>query len=421
MLLDREAEPAPVRAVHLGLGGFHRAHQAWYTAADPEWGIAAYTFRSTELPAALTAQGGMYSLLVRGADDPVRTVGSLSRAHAGAEADQWLADLAAPEVAVVTLTATEAAYRVPPPGRDSAISRLVAGLRARFRASAAPITLVPCDNVPDNGAVLRSVLREAAADGDAAFAAWLEAGVLVVSTVVDRITPATTPADVRVVHELSGIRDAVPVVTEPYAEWLLAGDFPGGRPRWERAGARLVDSVDDYQRRKLWLLNGAHSLLAYAGPGRGRGTVREAMDDPVLAGLVESWWDTAARHLPLPAAELDEYRAALRRRFAAPGVEHRLRQIAVDGSQKIPARVLPVLHRERGAGRLPEAAVVVLAAWIAHFRGGDVHDPRSADLVPAARSGARAVLAALDADLASDDELIAAIDAEVPGTAGDEP
>lgn len=171
----------------------------------------------------------------------------------------------------------------------------------------------------------------------------------------------------------------------------------------------------------MWRLNGAHSLLAYAGLRRGRTSVRAAMDDTVLADLVESWWDTAARHLPLPAADLDEYRAALRRRFAAPAIEHRLRQIAVDGAQKIPARTLPVLHRERDAGRLPEAAVVVLAAWIAHLRGGDVHDPRSADLVPAARSGARAVLTALDADLASDDELIAAINAEIPRTAGDQP
>ncbi|MGW0890488.1 mannitol dehydrogenase family protein [Saccharopolyspora sp. NPDC002578] len=419
MRLHRDAEPAPVRAVHCGLGAFHRAHQAVCTAADPEWGIAAYTFRSTELPAELNAQGGLYSLLVRGED--VRTIGSISRAHAGAERERWLSDLAAPEVAVVTLTVTEAAYRVPREGEDSAISRLVDGLRARFRVAAAPITLVPCDNVPDNGAALRSVLRAAVAGQDAAFAAWVEAGVSIASTVVDRITPATTPADVRAVHELTGVRDAVPVVTEPYAEWLLAGDFPGGRPSWERAGARFVDSVDDYQRRKLWLLNGAHSLLAYAGLGRGRSSVREAMDDAVLAGLVESWWDTAARHLPLPEEDLDEYRAALRRRFAAPAIEHRLRQIAVDGSQKIPARILPVLHRERGAGRLPEAAVAVLAAWIAHLRGGDVHDPRSADLVPAARSGARAVLTALDADLASDDELIAAINAEVPSAVGDEP
>ncbi|WP_243789606.1 mannitol dehydrogenase family protein [Saccharopolyspora gloriosae] len=416
MRLNRATEPAPVRAVHLGLGGFHRAHQAWYTAADPEWGIAAYTFRSTELPAELNAQRGLYSLLVRGCDDPVRTVASISRAHAGAETEQWLADLSVPEVAVVTLTVTEAAYRVPQPGQDSAISRLVAGLRARFRASAAPITLVPCDNVPDNGAVLRTVLRTvlraAVAGADAAFAAWVENGVSIVSTVVDRITPATTPDDVQAVHELSGVRDAVPVVTEPYTEWLLAGDFPGGLPNWERAGARFVDSVDGHQRRKLWLLNGAHSLLAYAGLGRGRGSVREAMDDAVLTGLVESWWDTAARHLPLPAAELGEYRAALRRRFESAGIEHRLRQIAMDGSQKIPARILPVLRAERAAGRLPEAAVAVLAAWIGHLRGADVRDPRADELVPPARSGARELLTALDAELASDDELVRAVDAE---------
>ncbi|MFR9730665.1 mannitol dehydrogenase family protein [Saccharopolyspora sp. MS10] len=414
MRLRREHAPAPVRAVHLGLGGFHRAHQAWYTAADPEWGIAAYTFRSTALPRALGEQGGLYSLLVRGAAGPaVRTVASISRAHPGGDVERWLADLADPEVALVTLTVTEAAYRPSAPGEDSALARLVAGLRARFRRCAAPITLVPCDNVPANGDVLRTALRASIPASEAAFAAWAETGVSIASTVVDRITPATTAEDVRAARELTGVHDAVPVVTEPFAEWLIAGGFAAGRPRWERAGARFTGSVDEHQRRKLWLLNGAHTLLAYAGPARGRSSVREAVDDDVLAGLVESWWDTASRHLALPAAELAEYRERLRRRFAAPAIEHRLRQIAADGSQKIPARVLPVLRAERAAGRLPEAAVAVLAAWTAHLRTGEVRDARAAELVRLAASGARAPLAELDPELGADDELVAAIDAEL--------
>ncbi len=413
MTLTRAGEPAPVRAVHLGLGAFHRAHQAWYTAADPAWGIAAYTFRSTELPELLTRQGGLFSLLVReDSGDRVEPVGSITRAHPGADTRQWLADVASPEVALITLTVTEAAYTVPEPGADSAVSRLVAGLRARFHANGAPITLVPCDNLAGNGDVLRSVLRKVCAEPG--FAAWVEDEVAIAGTVVDRITPATTARDVRRVAEISGVRDLAPVVTEPFTEWQIAGTFPRGRPAWERAGARFVDDIEVYQQRKLWLLNGAHSLLAYTGLARGHATVAEAAGDPVLGELVESWWDTAAPYLS--PAGIAGYRHRLRERFAAPGIRHLLSQIAADGSQKIPVRILPVLHRERARGRLPHSAVAGLAAWLAYLRGHEVRDARAAELIPLARAEkpAHRVLPAMDPTLADDGELLTAINTELP-------
>ncbi|WP_229874029.1 mannitol dehydrogenase family protein [Amycolatopsis deserti] len=398
----------------MGLGAFHRAHQAWYTAADETWGIAAYTFRNTELPRLLTRQGGVFSLLVReDAGDRVEPVGSITRAHPGADTRQWLADVASPEVALITLTVTEAAYTVPEPGADSAVSRLVAGLRARFHANAAPITLVPCDNLADNGDVLRAVLRKVC--DESAFAEWVEDEVAIASTVVDRITPATTDRDVLRVHQLTGLRDLAPVVTEPFTEWLIAGSFPHGRPAWERAGARFVDDIGVYQQRKLWFLNAAHSLLAYTGLARGHATVAEAAGDPALGGLVESWWDTAAAYLPLSPAEVTGYQRRLRKRFAAPGIRHLLSQIAADGSHKIPVRLLPVLHRERARGRLPHSAVAGLAAWLAYLRGPEVRDARAAELVPLARAEkpARGVLAAIDPTLANDAELLTAIDTEL--------
>lgn len=410
----RTGPAAPVRAVHLGLGGFHRAHQAWYAAADPGWGIAAYTFRNTELPRALDEQDGLYCLLVRGEPDSVEIIPSISRAHPGTDTPRWLSDLASPEVAVLTLTVTEAAYRTPVAGEDSAISRLVAGLRARFRTDAAPLAIVPCDNVPDNGGLLRALLRSAAAGADRALREWIDTEVSIATTVVDRITPATTADDLAAVAGLTGLRDLAPVVTEPFTEWLIAGGFPGGRPEWERAGARFIDDVEPYARRKLWLLNGAHTLLACTGLARGLGTVREAIEDDELAGLVESWWDTASRHVPLPADELADYRRRLRERFAAPGIRHRLAQIAVDGSQKIPARLLPVLRAERERGRLPLSVVTGFAAWLSHLRDGGVRDARAAELVPLARSreAARLVLAALDPESGDDTELVAAVHAE---------
>jgi fructuronate reductase len=402
----RRTMPAPpVRALHLGLGAFHRAHQARYTMADPEWGIAAYTFRNAELPRVLTEQDGLYTLL---AGEQAELVTSIARAHPGTDLDRWQADVADEHIALITLTVTEAGYRV---GPDSAVTRLAAGLRARFQANGAPLTLVPCDNVADNGPVLRTALHEATNDGDPAFRRWLAGEVSVAGTVVDRITPAVTEHDLEAARRLTGLRDLAPVVTEPFTEWLICGDFPHGRPAWERYGARFVDDLGVYQRRKLWLLNAAHSLLAYEGLARGYKTVREAIGDPVLRELVGSWWDTAGTHLDLPPEDLAEYRRRLLDRFAAPGIRHLLRQIAVDGSQKLPLRILPVLRLERAAGRLPDAAVTGLAAWLGYLRGGDVQDARAAELVPLAQGAdpVRQVLSAVDPDLAADPELVTAL------------
>lgn len=412
--LDRAAArvppPAPVRVVHLGLGGFHRSHQAWYTMADPEWGIAAYTFRSAALPRALTEQDGLYTLLVRGERDTAQIVSSISRAHPGADRDQWLADVANPEVAVLTLTVTESAYQPGRPGEDSAVARLVAGLRYRWRTGGPPLAVVPCDNVPDNGAVLRRLVNTTASDDpDSAFPAWLAGAVSFVDTVVDRITPASTDTDRATASALTGREDAAPVVAEPFTEWLLAGDFPAGRPEWERGGAAVVDDVRAYQQRKLWLLNGAHTLLAYGGLARGLGTIAEAVADPELSALMETWWDVAAPHTGVAAEQLTEYRQRLRARFAAAGIRHQLRQIAADGSAKIPARILPVLRRERSFGRPPAHSVVaVLAGWLEYLRGPEVRDARAAELIPLATGpdAAAAVLGALDRELAQDTGLL---------------
>ncbi|QUH04146.1 mannitol dehydrogenase family protein [Saccharopolyspora erythraea] len=402
-----------MRAVHLGLGAFHRAHQAVYTMADPEWGIAAYTFRNTELPRRLAEQDGLYSLQVRGDGEPqAEIVDAISRAHAGSDTDQWLADLASPDVALLTLTITEAGYRVSGDQDGTAIGRLLAGLRGRHRAGGAPIALVPCDNLPGNGGVLRRAIGVAAQAEGPGFRSWIEDNVSFVDTVVDRITPAVTEQDVIAAARLTGLEDRAPVVTEPFSEWLLAGDFPLGRPAWEKSGARFVDDLAAYEQRKLWFLNGAHTLLAYAGPALGCATVDEAVRHPVLARLTESWWDVAARHAPLPAQDLTYYRERLLQRFSSRGVRHNLLQIAADGSQKIPARILPVLRAERAAERMPEAPVAALAGWLIHLRDRPVSDPRADELVALARSAdaPRRVLSALDITLADDGELVSAVE-----------
>lgn len=378
----------PARVVHLGLGAFARAHQAWYTHHAPDgadWPIAAFGGRSATVADALAAAGGRYTLVTRAPDgDRFETITSITSAHAAADVDAWLAHLADPAVAVVTATVTEAGWRAD--GPTSAPARLVAGLDARRRADAGPLAVVPCDNLPANGEVVTRVVTDLAASTDEELAAWIGEQVSFVSTVVDRITPRTIDADRAAVLRATGVDDASPVVTEPFSEWVLAGAFPGGRPAWDAVGARLVDDVDPFARRKLWLLNGAHSLLAYLGSIRGHATVDAAMADDVCAAAVARWWASAGGHLDQPGEELDAYTVALTERFANARMAHRLDQIAADGSAKVPVRILPVLAAEQGAGREPTAAATVVAAWICHLRGAGapVDDAAASEVVPLA-------------------------------------
>jgi fructuronate reductase len=390
---------APVRIAHLGLGNFFRAHAAWYTdrAADADrWGIAAFAGRSGP-PAGLIEQDGLYTLLVRDAEgDRPQVVSSISAVHGAADVTAWHDVLTLPDLAIVTSTVTEAGYcRAEDGGLDlddarvradlaalrsgtgpvatlTAPGRLVSGLRARRAAGLGGVSLVPCDNLPDNGAVVRRVVLDLARCVDPDLAGWIADTCGFVTTVVDRITPRTTDADRADVLAATGAADPACVVTEGWSEWVLSGEFVAGRPGWESAGARFVPDVEPWEHRKLWLLNGAHSLLAYAGPLRRHTTVAEAISDPELRGWVEQWWDEAGPSLPLPADEVQAYREALLRRFADPHVRHLLAQIAADGSQKLPVRIVPVLRS---------------AAWTLHLRGtgAPVADEGAASLREAVR------------------------------------
>ena len=438
--LARPGNKPPIRMVHLGLGNFFRAHQAWYTAHAPgaeQWGIAAFTGSSTALAESLTAQGGLYTLITRSADgDRAEIVTTLGSARPGSDIEALVGCLADPRVVVVTLTVTEAGYVRGADGRldqnrpeiqadlaqlrvggrslQSMPARLVAGLQARRNGGAGGLAVVACDNLPENGAAAAAVVGDLAGQLDPALARWITDEVSFVTTMVDRITPATTEDDIATAAALTGLQDAAPVVTEPFSEWVLVGDFPAGRPAWEAAGARFVSDIVPFEERKLWLLNGAHSLLAYAGSARGHVTIADAMGDPVYRGWLQQWWDEATPHLTLPDDENQDYREALVRRFTNQAIRHLLAQIAADGSQKIPVRILPVLRRERAAGRLPVGAVRVVSAWINHLRGAGapVKDTNRAvaDLASGPLdSGVTAALTLLDPTLVTDRELVAAV------------
>ena len=422
---------APVRVVHLGVGNFFRAHQAWYTEHSDDadqWGIAAFTGHSRRTADELASQDCLYTLLVRHESESLpEVIGSVSAVHVGSDLTALVDHMASSGVGVVTLTVTEAGYcrneeggldlesaavqadvsalrAGRPDSLDTVPGRLVAGLSARRDAGAGPLAVVSCDNVPHNGAMTQRIVTELAQQVDPVLAGWVDANVSFVTTMVDRITPRATDTDLADARALTGVEDAALVVTEPFTEWVLAGDFPAGRPAWETAGARFVSDVKPFETRKLWLLNGAHSTMAYAGSIVGHETVAEAIMDPEVFGWVEDWWDCAAQYLTLPEEEVAAYRQALFDRFANPNIRHLLAQIAADGSQKVPIRALPVLRAARANGQLPSGATRFVAAWIAHLRGNgapvnDVDGPALTALAQGpVREGVAAVLEWLGVD-----------------------
>ena len=441
---------APVRIVHLGLGAFHRAHQAWFTGQvdeDAEWGIAAFTGRNPQAALELAPQDGLFTLVERSeTGDTATIVTSIVEAVDGANLPRLRALLAAPTTSIVTLTITEAGYRLtvdglpnltdpavaadvawlreafagdalPEARRDgptTTLGRLLLGLEARRRAGAGPLAIVSCDNVPDNGDFLAGGLGALARLTSPALADWIDTEASFVSTSVDRITPRTTPDDLATAAALTGWHDAAAVVTEPFRDWVLSGSFPAGRPAWERAGARFVDDIEPFERRKLWMLNGAHSLLAHAGLVRGHESVAQAMADPVCRGWVNDWWDDVIRHLPADGLALDDYRAALLTRFDNARIEHRLGQISGEAVTKLRVRIVPTVLAERAAGRESSAGIRAIGSWVALVLAGyplvDADSEAVAAALAAGEDGTLERLVALiDERLASDEFLLAAI------------
>ncbi|MDE0545951.1 mannitol dehydrogenase family protein [Microbacterium sp. C7(2022)] len=408
---DAASAPAPVRIIHLGLGHFFRAHQAWYTAhaADAgQWGIAAFTGRSVAGAEAFKRQDGLFTLVGRGPDgDQLEVIGSVVEAVAGHDVQRLAALARDPQVAVITLTVTESGYRLTTAGLPdlddgdvradlaelragesaarTVLGRLLTALHARRDAAVGPIAVVPCDNIPGNGDFVARGLTAFAERVDPALAAWITANVSFVSTSVDRITPHTD--EVPAVVADAGWLDDLTVITEPFSDWVLAGDFPAGRPDWESAGARFVDDIEPWENRKLWLLNGAHSLLTFAGMPRGLDTVAEAIADPECRALVESFWDEVVACLP-DGTEHMQYRRQLIERFENPRIVHRLAQIAAEATTKVEFRFAAVAERSLAAGRDASASARALATWITWLS----NDPGAVDV----RADAVAAAAASD-------------------------
>jgi fructuronate reductase len=387
-----------VGIVHLGVGAFHRAHQAVFTEdalahADGDggnWGIRGFTQRSTTVRDQLAPQDGLYTLLERGpAAAPPRVIGVLRDVLT--PADDPVAHLADPAIRIVTLTVTEKGYN------DRVIGQLVDALERRRATHGRGVSLLSCDNLSGNGTVLRTMVT---ARLDDRLAEWVAGNVSFPSSVVDRIVPATTAADRAYVRDTLGYEDEGVVVGEPFAQWVIEDTFVQGRPAWERAGAVLTADVTPYERAKLRLLNGTHSLLAYTGALAGYETIDEALaDDKLEAAARALMTQDAAPTLRMPEGfDLAGYQESILERFANRQLRYRTVQVAGDGSMKVPIRLLGTVRDRRAAGAEPVWAALGVAAWMVYVAGGTLPlDDPNADELRTAVNGRRSPAGIVDA------------------------
>jgi fructuronate reductase len=404
---DRDAQQVGI--VHFGIGAFHRAHQAWYTDAamnlgagnegGDDWMITGVSLRSAGVARQMNPQGGLYTVAEQSGDGTaLRIVGSVRGVLvASEEPDAVVAALAAPSTHIVSLTVTEKGYcRQADGSLDFELAHSLSfyyfvtqGLLARARAGLPGVTLLSCDNLADNGARLEALMLQYLDRHEPGLLPWFTANCTCPSTMIDRIVPATTDANrAMVAAALGGLVDEACVVTEPFSQWVIEDRFAGPRPRWEAVGAQLVDDVAPYETAKLRMLNGAHSLLAYCGLRAGYEYVHQAIADPALRHLAEQLMrnEAAPTITPAPGQNLAAYADALLARFANPSLDHRLIQIAMDGSQKIPQRWLHTLAESAAQSRdcpaILSAILTGIAAWLHHLTGanGPVDDPLARQL-----------------------------------------
>jgi len=419
--------------VHLGLGAFHRAHQAVFVddclnSGETGWGIVGASLRSPDTRDALGPQDGLYTLsVVDGCGETLRVIGSILSSLVAPENPSALLDaLTDPGIRIVTMTVTEKAYLRDPfgdldlshsditwdlanPDRPRTVHGfLIEAITRRRAAGIEPFTVLSCDNLPANGATLKRLAVTFAKARDADLAAFVEREIAFPSSMVDRIVPATTDEDRARISQKLGASDAWPVTTEPFLQWVIEDDFPSGRPSWERFGVEMVKDVAPFEEMKLRLLNGSHSSIAYLGLLMNKATVCDAFADPLIRQFISGFWTEAIASLPADAGlNPAAYTGELTRRYDNPAIRHRTAQIANDGSQKLPQRVIATTLDQLEAGGSVRHLMLAPAAWLAaaEARGqalpaGHFTDPLDgplADIFTSAASATEIVRAAFDA------------------------
>ena len=374
--------------VHIGPGAFFRGHQAWYTeqalAHGGDWAISVVAMRSADLQQALQAQDGLYTIAVIDQQIHYEVIGAIQELLvADRQFPAILQRLTAAETRYVTLTITEKGYCLNADGKldlnhpdivadlsgsgqaRSAIGLLAQALAQRQASGTAPFCLISCDNLTQNGGKLKQALLTFAASKYPHLATWLQAQLICPCTMVDSITPATDDALREQVDAALGLHDAWPIKREAFCQWVIEDILPAARPAWDRAGAIYASDVQAFEKAKLRLLNAPHSALAYLGSLLGYSSVHEAMQDPALRRFVERMVSTELQGSFVAPKELDvaSYSAAIFQRFDNPGIRHLLAQIAWDGSQKLPMRILPAIADNLAAGRSINGLCLVVAGW----------------------------------------------------------
>ncbi len=414
-----------VGIVHVGVGAFHKAHQAVYTdaaiaAEGGDWRIVGVNLRRTDSADALNPQNGLYSLIVRGEEGvSARLIGSLARVIATVRDPAAALDaLCDPAVRIVSLTVTEKAYGIDPisgaidPAHPAiaadlqaprtpvgVLGLIVESLRRRRGKGVEPFTVLCCDNLPENGPLVRSGVLDFALRAAPDVADWIAGNVAFPATMVDRITPAATEKTLDDARRLAGVEDLAAVETESFSQWVIEDTFLTGRPAWEAGGALFVADVAPYEQMKLRMLNGAHSMLAYVGFLCGHALVRDVMADRALARLVARHISAAAATLaPLEGIDFAQYGAELEARFRNPFIAHETYQIAMDGTQKLSQRLLQPAEAALRMGQDVRPFAFALAAWMRYCRGttdkGDAYalrDPREAEIRSALDGASQAV------------------------------
>lgn len=431
--------------VHLGIGAFARAHLLPFTeaaldaAGESAWGVAGVSLRQPDTRDALSPQHGLYTMALRdGSGERLQVIGALTTVRVAPEDPRaTLACIAAGATRIVSLTVTEKGYchdpatgtlRLDQPDiahdlaaalPSSAPGFIVRGLAQRREAGLGGVTLLSLDNLPGNGETLRRVVVTFAEAVEPALARWIERECTFPNSMVDRIVPRTTDDDRERIATALGADDAWPVVGEPFAEWVVEDRFAAGRPAWERGGARIVERAEPYELLKLRMVNGCHSTLAWLGTLAGLSTVDEALRTPALRELLlRLMRDEVEPTLPeVTPAERAHYRERLLERFANPALRHRLLQIAMDSSQKLPQRLLGTVRDRLRSGQPWPLLALAVAAWLRFMEGRDdqerpiaIDDPLAAALAQEhARRGTLLHYAPVFGDLAGEARFTAGV------------
>jgi len=389
--------------VHIGVGGFHRAHQALYhdrllNAGDArEWGICGLGVMDADrrMQEALDAQDGLYTLVEKHADgtyDP-RVIGAITAyLFAPDDPEAAIEKLADPTTRIVSLTVTEGGYGISdvtgefdPSSPDIAhdlepgatprttFGLVTEALRRRRERGLGAFTVMSCDNLQGNGRLARLAFTTFARLRDSELAEWVEREVAFPNSMVDRITPATTDADRREVRERFGVEDRWPVVCEPFIQWVLEDAFSAGRPRYEDAGVQVVADVEPYELMKLRLLNAGHQALAYFGHLCGHELVHEAAQDPLFRALLREYMDEEATPTldPVPGVDLDDYKQTLIERFSNPEVRDTIARLAAESSDRIPKWLVPVIRAQLENGGQIRCSAGIVASWARYAEGVD--------------------------------------------------